>query len=225
MKIYYEDKDIIVVHKPAFVNAQVSRGTKADMESMIKNYLYSKEKKANPYVAVVHRLDNTVEGIMVYAKTKEAAGNLSEQIRNHKLKKTYLAAVDNGPGNEEYVYVENYLIKDNSTNTSKVVDKGHKEAKKGVLEYKKVHLNKEGKTVLMIKLHTGRHHQIRVTLADLGFPIIGDKKYNEAEKEGKEKTNICLMSYRLEFNHPRTKKEMSFEVDELPKWAKNGMNG
>ena len=218
LNIYYEDNEIIFVHNPAFVNAQSARGTAVDLESMIKNYLYTKNKTANPYVAVVHRLDNPVEGIMVYAKTKQAAGNLSSQIQKHEFKKTYLALVNANVKAKEFVRIENYLVKDNVKNMSFVVDKNHKDGKKSVLEYRALGSNGDGKTVLEIKLHTGRHHQIRVTMADIGYPLVGDVKYGNVEKDevsnGKvSKDNVSLCAYKLEFTHPKRGKAMSFVCD------------
>ena len=222
LKIYYEDKDVIVVHKPAFVSAQSTRGGEADVESMIKNYLYSKDKMANPYVAVVHRLDKPVEGIMVYAKNKQAAGGLSGQIQRHEFKKTYLAVVNGPVDAKEFVRVENYLAKDNVKNISYVVDKDHKEGKKSILEYKALGTNKDGNTILEIKLHTGRHHQIRVTMANIGYPLVGDVKYGKQLKDleesaerlnNREKENVQLCAYKLEFTHPKSGKIMSFVCD------------
>lgn len=216
LKVYYEDKDIIVVHKPAFVNAQSARGGEADLESMIKNYLYAKDKLTNPYVAVVHRLDKPVEGIMVYAKTKQAAGSLSSQIQKHEFKKTYLALVNGTVIAKDFVRVENYLAKDSGKNMSYVVDKNHKDGKKAILEYKALGNNVDGNTVLEIKLHTGRHHQIRVTMASLGYPLVGDVKYGFEENEvstKNHKDNIGLCAYKLEFAHPKRGKLMSFECD------------
>ena len=209
LKVYYEDKDIIVVHKPAYVSSQSTRGGEVDLESIIKNYIYSKDKTSNPYVAVVHRLDKPVEGIMVYAKTKQAASHLSAQIQRHEFKKTYLAVVKTMVVAKEFVRVENYLAKDNVKNLSYVVDKNHKDAKKAILEYRSLGENKDGNTVLEIKLHTGRHHQIRVTMASLGYPLVGDVKYGE----GEGKDNIQLCAYKLEFTHPKSGKSMSFVWD------------
>ncbi len=225
LKVYYEDKDIIVVHKPAFVSAQSTRGGEADLESMIKNYLYTQNKIANPYVAVVHRLDKPVEGIMVYAKTKQAAGQLSSQIQKHEFKKTYLALVGGLIDAKDFVRVENYLAKDNVKNMSFVVDKNHKDGKKSILEYKALGNNKDGKTVLEIKLHTGRHHQIRVTMADIGFPLVGDVKYGGGDETSVKvfneknsvinanKDSVCLFAYKIEFAHPKSGKTMSFVCD------------
>lgn len=222
LKIYYEDDDIIVVHKDAFISAQATRGGEIDLESMIKKHLHSKDRKTNPYVAVVHRLDKPVEGVMVYAKTKAAAGNLSAQIQNKHFKKTYLAVVTGNPDNETYERVENYLVKDSRTNMSVVVDKSHKDSKIGILEYRRIGLNREGNAILEVKLHTGRHHQIRVTLAHIGYPIVGDRKYGRLE-EGSDldsnKGGLQLHAYKLEFNHPVSKNRMEFisEINDIYK--------
>lgn len=223
LKIYYEDNDIIVVHKDAFISAQATRGGEIDLESMIKRHIYAKSRKTNPYVAVVHRLDKPVEGVMVYAKTKAAAGNLSAQIQNKCFRKIYLAVVSGNPGNEEYDRVEKYLVKDSKSNMSVVVDKSHKDAKIGILEYRRLGSNREGNAVVEVLLHTGRHHQIRVTLADIGYPIVGDRKYGKLEgdndESAKKKDSVQLCAYKLEFNHPVSKKRMEFvsEVKDIYK--------
>ena len=175
--IIYEDEDIIVCKKPAGVATQTRRIGQADMESLLKNYRASKGEL--PYIGVVHRLDQPVEGVMVFAKNKEAAADLSRQIKTKLADKYYYAMTDGVPEKKKGT-LEDELLQNGKTNTSEVVERGTPQAKHASLSYEVV--EQDGKhAVLRIKLDTGRHHQIRVQLAHAGMPIVGDKKYNFKE--------------------------------------------
>lgn len=144
---------------------------------------------------------------MVFAKTSKAAARLSEQVRNKEFKKEYLAIVDGKVGNTNGV-LENYLLKNERTNTSKVVEEGTKNSKYAKLEYEIIKYNPETNlSVVRIKLYTGRHHQIRLQFANIGHSLYGDQKYGTRGK-GKQ---ICLWAYKLTIKHPITKKEMTFK--------------
>ena len=132
LSILYEDEDILVCHKPAGVAVQTKRLGQADMESLLKNYRVGKGEQ--PYIGVVHRLDQPVEGVMVFAKTKEAAASLSRQIAAKITDKYYYAMVDGVPKARKGM-LEDYLLRDGRTNTSSVVDKGTPEAKRAELSY------------------------------------------------------------------------------------------
>ncbi len=225
--ILYEDEEMIVCHKPSGIATQTSRPGEADMVSALKNYLRT------AYVGVVHRLDQPVEGILVFAKTKKAAARLSEQNREKTMCKHYRAAAvlqkktESGlaqrddlrePG-KEYVLVD-YLLKDGSENISKVVKQGTPGAKRAELVYKiiKMKQTEEQQTVLLeIVLKTGRHHQIRVQLSHAGLPLLGDAKYGSGMPDVSDREhsikNVALCADRLEFRHPATGKKMSFEIE------------
>lgn len=144
---------------------------------------------------------------MVFAKTSKAAARLSEQVRNKEFKKEYLAIVDGKVENANGV-LENYLLKNERTNTSKVVEEGTKNSKYAKLEYEIIKYNPETNlSVVRIKLYTGRHHQIRLQFANIGHSLYGDQKYGTRGK-GKQ---ICLWAYELTIKHPITKKEMTFK--------------
>lgn len=209
LSILYEDEDILVCHKPAGVAVQTKRLGQADMESLLKNYRV--EKGETPYVGVVHRLDQPVEGIMVFAKTKEAAAALSRQIAAKLADKYYYAMVDGVPERKRGT-LEDYLLRDGRTNTSAVVTRGTPEAKRAELSYEVVE-QKEGCAVLRIRLETGRHHQIRVQLAHAGMPIVGDRKYNFKENMTPSEGGLRLCSYRIGFRHPKSHKNLTFEID------------
>ncbi len=212
LNIIYEDNHIIVVEKKPNIPSQSDKTEDLDMLSIVKQYIKEKYKKpGNVYVGLIHRLDRPVGGVMVFAKTSKAASRLSEQVRNKTLKKQYLAVVD---GKVEQVTgtLENYLYKDERNNISKVVKKEKKNAKYAKLDYELLKYNEiKDLSLLKINLHTGRHHQIRVQLANFGHSIFGDQKYGTRGK-GKQ---IALWAYKLTIVHPITKQEMTFEC--MPK--------
>ena len=210
LRILHEDEHVIVCYKPAGIATQTAKMGAQDMESLLKNYLYKKEKKM-PYVAVIHRLDQPVEGVLVFAKTPFAAKELNKGMQGAGFGKYYKAVVCGIP-NEKKAVLEDYLVKDGKTNTSRVGKKDEAEAKKAVLAYEVIQQT-DDKALLKIKLETGRHHQIRVQMANMGCPIWGDTKYNSAENVDKSWKNIALCAYHLEFVHPKTKKKMVFEIE------------
>lgn len=214
IRILYEDADVIVCFKPAGTPVQSASMRVKDMVSILKLYiLENRESEAvsgEPYIGVVHRLDQPVQGIVLFAKTKSAAASLSAQMTDSKGKKTaqkqYLAVVwaDDVPAGKE---LTDWLLKDAGTNTSRIVPKGTKGAKESRLQYKA--LARKGKYCLLnILLLTGRHHQIRVQLSGAGMPIVGDQKYGASV----QKELLALCAYRLTFFHPRTGKKMEFSV-------------
>ena len=217
-KILYEDNHIIVVIKPPNIPSQSDKTGDEDMLTVIKQYLKEKyNKPGNVYLGLVHRLDRPVGGVMVFAKTSKAASRLSEQVRNKVFKKEYLAIVD---GNLQQVNgtLENYLLKNEKTNTSKVVKEGIKNSKYAKLDYEVLKYNEEiNLSLLRILLHTGRHHQIRVQLANFGHSICGDQKYGTRGR-GKQ---ISLWAYKLTIEHPITKEKITFTglPEEIGPWV------
>ena len=207
LKVLYEDNHIIVVEKPPNIPSQADKTEDTDMINIIKGYLKEKyEKPGNVYLGLVHRLDRPVGGVMVFAKTSKAAGRLSEQVRNKIFKKEYLAIVD-GKLEEKKGTLENYLLKNEKNNMSKVVPESTKNSKYAKLDYEVIKYNKEiGLSLLKIYLHTGRHHQIRVQLSNIGHGICGDQKYGTRGR-GKQ---ISLWAYKLSIEHPITKETMTF---------------
>ena len=153
---------------------------------------------------------------MVFARTSKAASRLSEQIREKIFKKKYLAVVD-GNLEKDKGTLEDYLYKDERNNLSKVVDKNKKNAKFAKLDFKVLNYdNKRNLSLIQINLHTGRHHQIRVQLANAGHSICGDQKYGTRGR-GKQ---ICLWAYKLTIEHPITKEKLEFTdvPDKVGSW-------
>jgi 23S rRNA pseudouridine1911/1915/1917 synthase len=172
-----------------------------------------------PYIGVVHRLDQPVEGVMVFAKTKQAAGKLTEQVKSRSFGKKYYALVRLPEGTKNFSEatglpaegsLNDEILFLKRENISRIVPEGTKGAKKAVLDYRVIS-GGEGCTLLDITLHTGRHHQIRAQLANLGTPIFGDKKYGSTDSE-ESHNQLCLCSYYISFLHPTDKREMVYTV-------------
>lgn len=209
LKVIYEDNHIIVVEKPVNIPSQGDKTGDVDMLTLIKEYIKEKyNKPGNVYLGLVHRLDRPVGGVMVFAKTSKAAARLSEQVREKQFQKSYLVIV-NGEMEEKRGTLEDYLLKNEKNNMSKVVKEGTKNSKYAKLDYEVLKYDKElNLSVLKILLHTGRHHQIRVQLSSRNHSIYGDQKYG-GRGHGKQ---IALWAYKLQIIHPITKEEMNFKA-------------
>ena len=208
----YEDDELLVIKKDAGTPVQAGKMRIMDLEGIIKRELYMRDPKGGePYLGIVHRLDQPVEGVIVITKNPKAAAALSKQVTDGTMKKHYLALVCGKPSEKEGTLVD-YLQKDGRSNTSKVVPKGTKDAKRSELNYKVLKENEET-ALLEIELLTGRHHQIRVQMANAGWPLYGDTKYNPAFAETTGYVQTALCAYKLSFVHPRTGKRMEFSIE------------
>lgn len=222
--IIYEDKDIIVIHKPSGIATQTARIGQADVVSELKNY--RQQKKEDTYIGIVHRLDQPVEGLLVFAKTQTAAKKLSADLQSGALKKYYCALVAKAQGTEGML--TDYLVKDAKTNLSRVVSKETKDAKEARLEWKLIkNCCKEGQNydLVEVEIFTGRHHQIRVQMAHANMPLLGDTKYGNEESCKVSKAlsvrQTALCASKLVLKHPRTGKALSFEISCPEKWCIN----
>ena len=205
-EIIYEDNHLLVVVKPQGIPVQKSDSSSADFQTILKDYLKKKyNKPGNVFLGIVHRLDQPVGGVMVFAKTSKAASRLSEQIRQNSWKKCYLAVVDGIPKQKSGI-LEDYLVKNETTNEVSVSKKGEPKAKFARLSYE-VLKSENGRSLLKITLETGRAHQIRVQLSSRGFPISNDHKYN---KKSRNIADIALWAYSVEIEHPVTKEKLVF---------------
>lgn len=225
-QIVYEDEAVLVIRKPAGLATESTGIGQKDVVSELKNYVAKKNPGKMPYLGVVHRLDQPVEGLLVFAKTKKAAENLTAQLGKGTLKKEYLAVVC-GKVPENTGRLVDYLAKEKGmavvkdaadAQTEKAADPKVKQAadpqaKKAVLTYtKKAETGRL--TLLAVQIETGRFHQIRAQLSHAGFPILGDEKYGSEESKelSREKkirfTALCAAS--LSFRHPVTGKVMAF---------------
>ena len=204
--ILYEDGQLLGCRKPAGVPVQSGKVGQKDMVSILRNYRNGKE--GDTYIGLVHRLDQPVQGVMVFAKTKMAAAGLSRQITDGRMKKQYLAVTCGKPMKKQGALVD-YLLKDGRTNTSSIVPEGTKGAKRAELRYRII-AETPGYALAEIELLTGRHHQIRVQMAGAGMPLAGDRKYNLSDA-GQTEKYVTLAAHRLSFEHPVLKKEICFE--------------
>jgi len=209
-QIVYEDEAVLVIRKPAGLATESAGIGQKDVVSELKNYVAKKNPGKMPYLGVVHRLDQPVEGLLVFAKTKKAAENLTAQLGKGTLKKEYLAVVC-GKVSENTGRLVDYLAKEKGM--AVVKDAADAQAKKAVLTYTKK-AETEELTLLEVQIETGRFHQIRAQLSHAGFPILGDEKYGSEESKelSREKkirfTALCAAS--LSFRHPVTGKVMAF---------------
>ncbi len=204
MEIFLEDRDIIVCKKPIGVSSEYSESL-ANMPQLLREHLNDSEH----YIGVVHRLDTAVGGVMVYAKSKNAAAELSRQLQNGIFEKQYYTAVSGTPETQSGTYSD-LLFKDSKKNKSFVVKTERKGVKRAVLHYTvidtKIH-NSEPVSLLKIKLDTGRSHQIRVQLSSRKMSILGDGKYGS-----REKCDIALFSTEIRFLHPVTREPLCFSA-------------
>lgn len=208
-EIIFEDDAVIVCRKEAGVAVQTARAGQADMVSLLKNY--RAKKKEEPYIGLIHRLDQPVEGVMVFAKTKQAAAKLSAQVSSRSMGKEYLAVTEGIPQPSEGELCD-WLLRNGRTNTSQVVKPGTPQAKEAKLCYQVEQMDEEQQKALVhIWLHTGRHHQIRVQFAHAGYPLVGDTKYGREAVAGRY-CPVALCSCRIAFIHPVTGKEMEFTI-------------
>ena len=253
MRIEYEDKEIIVVYKEAGLPVQSGRTSAKDLVSMLKNHLAQEEQTARePYLGIVHRLDQPVEGVLVFAKTPKAAADLSRQAaaksdagnsagqgakgntagqgtgaKGQKdvpaMEKIYRAVVllsaESYPlvleGRKREITLTDWILRDYSGNSSLVVEEGTRDAKRAQLTFRTLEV-KDGRAMLEIRLHTGRHHQIRVQMAHAGMPLAGDRKYGGQDKVSGAEPGagpLCLCAARLSFRHPQNRKRMTFTTE------------
>ncbi len=208
LTVLYEDNHIIVVLKPQNMPCCEDITGDLDMLSAIKDYVKVKENKpGNVYVGLVHRLDRVTGGVMVYAKSSKAASRLSEQMRNGEFEKKYLTVVVGTP-KEERAVLTDYMKKNPVNNMVYVCPPTVEGAKRAELEYVTVG-HKDGLSLLLVTLHTGRTHQIRVQMAHNGTPVYGDMRYGgERAVKGK----IALWSTSLGLLHPVSKEKMVFKI-------------
>lgn len=218
LNILFEDNYIIVVEKPAGIATQSAKVGEPDLETELRKY--RKTKGESPEIYVVHRLDQPVSGILVFAKTKEAAAGLTKAMQKDSFSKDYKAVIYKGENiiPIEKIELVDFLVKDSKTNSSRVTtnskEPGAKEAR---LIYRKESEDEKTAT-LNVHLLTGRHHQIRLQLSNAGMPIVGDLKYGSSESINYSKEEkvrfVKLKAYHLSFKHPITGKGMDFEVSD-----------
>lgn len=211
LKILYEDNHLIAVNKKSGDLAQGDKTGDIPLSEDIKKYIKKKyNKPGNIFLGTIHRLDRPTSGVLLYAKTSKALSRMNEQFRYNKIKKIYWAIVNNPPPNKSGK-LENYLKKNQAQNKSYIVDQ--KKGKHAILHYKI--LNKLTNFYhLEIQPKTGRHHQIRAQLSNIGCIIKGDLKYGS--KRSNKDGSINLFAYSMEFIHPIKKESIKIQAP-IPK--------
>jgi len=212
--IVYEDNHLLVVVKPPNMPTQADASGDPDLHSVMKQYIAEKYQKPGAvYLGLVHRLDRPVGGLVVLARTSKAADRLSEQVRKKTLARQYVAAVRGSA--PEAAELNDYLLKDERTNTVRAVSADTPGAKDAKLCYRKAG-EAQGLSLIRVKLFTGRSHQIRVQTSHSGYPIWGDARYGN----GRPGEQIALWGAHLGLVHPTKKEEMHFTVlppkDKMP---------
>ena len=206
LTVLYEDNHLLIVEKERNLLVQEDISGDPDLLNIGKEYLVEKyNKPGKAFLALVHRLDRPVGGVILFAKTSKAASRISNEIRLNRFDRSYLAVVRGIPEKKEGKLTD-FLLKDRGKNISSVVKAGTEGSKKAILRYEVLASNPaEDLAYLRIELETGRSHQIRLQLAHLGHPIYGDQKYGQ--EENKVGQQIALWAHRLAVKHP-TKDEI-----------------
>ena len=206
--ILHEDNHIIVVLKPQNIPSCEDESKDKDMLTIIKEYIkVTYNKQGNVYLGLVHRLDRPTGGVMVFAKSSKAAARLSEQIKNGDFDKRYFAVLMGEP-KEEKATLTHYMKKNTVNNMVYVCPPTVSGAKFAELEYSVLEQH-SGLSLVDVRLHTGRSHQIRVQMNAMGTPLYGDMRYGgEKAKKG----HLALWAYYLSFTHPVSKERLVFRV-------------
>lgn len=218
IEIIYEDNDIIVVNKPKGMVVHPGNGNSEGtlvnaIMAICKDSLSGIGGEIRP--GIVHRLDKDTSGLLIVAKNDKAHVNISEQIKNHEVKKTYIALV-RGIIKENEATIDMPIGRSNSDRKKMAVTKNGKNA----ITHIKVLKRYDNKyTLLEINIETGRTHQIRVHLSHIGYPIIGDYIYSNGKNEFGV-VGQCLHAKRLEFKHPTSEKKIILEAS-LPEYFEN----
>lgn len=211
-QVLYEDNHLIVINKRSGQIVQGDKTGDEPLSDMVKNYLKEKyQKPGNVFVGVVHRLDRPVSGVVIFAKTSKALTRLNAMIQNREIQKIYWAIVLQKPQLESDKLIH-YLIKDSEKNKSRAFLEPKEGYLRSVLNYRLI-ASSERYHMLEIELETGRHHQIRVQLKEIGCIIKGDLKYGapRSNPDG----SISLHARKIAFEHPVSKEKIEI-VAEVP---------
>ena len=216
-EILYEDNTILVIRKPAGLAVQSARIGQPDVVSELKSYLAKQAGtgKGEPYLAVIHRLDQPVEGVLVFAKEKKTAAALTKQLSEGSLNKQYYAVLCGYPEANEGELVD-YLRKEGSLAIAVTGrEQEYPDAKRAKLKYHILEKVEQPSPLSLadVCIETGRFHQIRAQFAHAGLPLLGDTKYGNGTPTGNGAyRGVALCAYAMEFKHPGTGKKMKFQV-------------
>ena len=208
MQVVYEDNHIIIVYKESGEIVQGDKTGDTPLSEMVKAYIKEKYAKTGlVFLGVVHRLDRPVSGLVMFARTSKALTRLNNMFRNGEIHKTYWAMVQEKPDEPEGT-LEHWLTKNEKQNKTYAYYHEVPGSKKAILTYRLIGQS-ERYYLLEINLLTGRHHQIRCQLSEMGCPIKGDLKYGA--RRSNPDGSISLLAHRIEFIHPVSKELISVE--------------
>ncbi len=219
--VLYEDNHLIAVVKPPGIPTQADESNDPDLLTLVRADLKHRHNKpGNVFLGLVHRLDRPVGGVMLFAKTSKAASRLSDAIRTRAFEKSYIAVTETVPARKE-AELKHYLLKDEKRNKVAAFAKLRDGAKEAILEYAVIAAS-GSRALTAVRLHTGRPHQIRVQLAAIGSPIVGDRKYGSDADAQEEHPSTALWSAYIGVLHPVTKEWMTFRAlpDRCGAWAR-----
>ncbi len=203
--VLFEDNHIVVAVKPPNMLTQADQTGDPDLLSLIKQYIKEEyDKPGEAYIGLVHRMDRPVGGLLCFARTSKAAARLSEQVRSHALRREYVCVAE-GDAPDSFRLVD-YLEKDEATNTVRVLPPYLKLQGKEAILCGRTAARQDGRSLVLIRLETGRAHQIRVQMQNAGYPLLGDNRYGS----GKPGQQIALWGMRLTLAHPITGQQMVF---------------
>ena len=207
VQILFEDKDLLLCRKPAGVPSQPDPSGQPDLITTLSG--------SHSSVRLIHRLDTPTGGIMAFGLSPKATAKLCELVQDHdQFQKEYLAVLSKPPV-DICGELHDFLFHDKRTNKSFVTDCARKGSKEAILDYRVLATAEDGHTLVLVRLRTGRTHQVRVQFASRGLPLVGDGKYGSREKC----PYIGLWAYRLTFPHPITGKTISVSVRPEPETA------
>ena len=210
MDILFEDNHLLIINKRP---GELSQLDKTGDNSVLEKYkLYLKKKhnkKGNVFLGLVNRLDRPTSGVLILAKTSKALSRMNKMLVERKILKKYLAIVEKKPSRKKNTLI-NFLKKNQKQNKSYIVDETTKDSKKAILHYTTLK-ELDNYSLLEISLETGRHHQIRVQLSNIGCSIKGDLKYGS--KRSNSDKSICLHANEISFIHPVSKNEIKIKAN------------
>lgn len=210
MDILFEDNHLLIINKRP---GELSQLDKTGDNSVLEKYkLYLKKKhnkKGNVFLGLVNRLDRPTSGVLILAKTSKALSRMNKMLVERKILKKYLAIVEKKPIRKKNTLI-NFLKKNQKQNKSYIVDQTNKDSKKAILHYTTLK-ELDNYSLLEIRLETGRHHQIRVQLSNIGCFIKGDLKYGS--KRSNSDKSICLHANEISFIHPVSKNEIKIKAN------------
>lgn len=207
LRVVYEDGDVLVADKPhGLLTSTVPQEPRPTLLAQVREHVAAHDPAAR--VGLIHRLDKDAAGLLVFSKNHAAYESLKRQFFDHTVDRVYTAVVKGSPAHKRH-HIKSRLVE---TNDGRVHSTKHEgKGQVASTEYQ-VLLEGNGRALLRVVLHTGRKHQIRVHLSELGHPIVNDVEYNPASRGRRRKGALMLVATSLAFEHPRTRQRVTFEI-------------